>query len=241
MTDHYTFSYIGDRDYNEDYTVTSVSENRACFIVCDGLGGQGKGDLASSLVAKSIQHSFQEKYTTEGFFERAFLDAEHELEQKKRELGYKREMMTTATALVIDGETAGWCHSGDSRLYLFMKNRLMKRTIDHSVPQMLVMSGEIKEKDIRFHPDRNRLLKVMGTGWDDLEADVSEEIRVEPGMAFLLCTDGFWENVDENVMQKLLKKSTTAKEWVEKMGEHARKSAKPGNMDNASAIGVIIV
>lgn len=70
------------------------------------------------------------------------------------------EMKTTATAVLISEDTVYRGYIGDSRIYVFKKNKVKERTLDHSVPQMLVMAREIKEKDIRNHPDRNRLLKV---------------------------------------------------------------------------------
>ena len=90
-----------------------------------------------------------------------------------------------------------WGHVGDSRLYYFKNGRIVKRTLDHSVPQMLVAAGEIDEKEIRHHPDRNRLVRVMGMEWDEPKYQVSEPMPEEPGQAFLLCSDGFWENIEE--------------------------------------------
>ncbi|MBR5969549.1 MAG: serine/threonine-protein phosphatase [Lachnospiraceae bacterium] len=240
MMDYHLYSITGDRDYNEDYVTADVSESRSCFVVCDGLGGQGKGDQAARLVAESIQRSFREDYVPDGFFEKAVTDAEQELMRQKHLRGLKREMMTTLVSLVIDGNRARCCHAGDSRMYYFTDGVLIRRTMDHSVPQMLANSGEIREKKIRFHPDRNRLLKVLGTDWDGMEAEVSDEMSTGAGTSFLLCTDGFWECVDERIMQKLLRKTKTAGEWVEQMGAYARKHAIAGKMDNASAIGIRI-
>ena len=62
---------------------------------------------------------------------------------------------------------------------------------------MLVAAGEIDEKEIRHHPDRNRLVRVMGMEWDEPKYQVSEPMPEEPGQAFLLCSDGFWENIEE--------------------------------------------
>ena len=47
-------------------------------------------------------------------------------------------------------------------MYIFRQNRIVYQTLDHSVPQMLVASGEIRPEEIRGHSDRNRLLRVLG-------------------------------------------------------------------------------
>ena len=72
-------------------------------------------------------------------------------------------MKTTVVVLHIKNKNARWAHVGDSRLYFFKNKKLIERTLDHSVPQNLVVCKEIKEKDIRYHADRNRLLRVLGT------------------------------------------------------------------------------
>ena len=54
----------------------------------------------------------------------------------------------------------------NSRVYAFSHNKVKKKTLDHSVPQMLVLTREIREKDIREHPDRNKLLRVLGISGD---------------------------------------------------------------------------
>ena len=92
--------------------------------------------------------------------------------------------------LDIEGKTAQWAHVGDSRLYFFRKNRFEAHTKDHSVPQMLVNIGQIKESEIRHHPDRSSLLHTIGYPWDGNPCEASEQIRIRSGDAFLLCSDG---------------------------------------------------
>ena len=77
--------------------------------------------------------------------------------------------------------------------------------------------GEITPEEIRFHVDRNKLLKVLGDT-EELRIDqIREPVDIEPGDAFLLCTDGFWEYVYETEMEIDLIKSRSPKEWTEYM------------------------
>ena len=131
-----------------------------------------------------------------------------------------------------------WGHIGDTRLYMFNKNKIVTRTLDHSVPQMLVFAGELKEKKIRKHPDRNRLLRVLGARNVDLKVDYSSEYLIEECQAFLMCTDGFWECITEKKMMKFLKKSKDVNEWLDMMVKEVQKNGKGTNMDNNSAIAV---
>ena len=103
---------------------------------------------------------------------------------------------------------------------------------------MLVASGDLKESKIRFHEDRNKLLKVLGDSSREIQPDLSDPISIEESTSFLLCTDGFWEWIDERQIQKFAKKSKTANEWVNDMGKYVITCGKGKNMDNATAITV---
>ena len=147
-------------------------------------------------------------------------------------------MKTTACALAIRGSEAVWGHVGDTRLYAFSHNRVKLRTLDHSVPQMLVLTKEIKEKDIRNHPDRNKLLRVLGVSGDVPKFELSAAQNLRRYQAFLLCSDGFWELIDEKEMETLLKKSKSPDEWMQKMCEIIMQRGSTIDMDNSSAIAV---
>lgn len=111
------------------------------------------------------------------------------------------------------------------------------QTRDHSVPQMLVLTGEIKTEEIRSHPDRNKLLRALG---DDRETVKFELTRfdVRAGDAFLLCSDGFWEPVTESEMLALLQSEPTARAWLEKMSRLAAENSGGKAMDNYTAVAV---
>lgn len=232
---------MGDRPVNEDSAGLLDTDGGAFFVVCDGLGGHGKGDLASQCAVKNSKEKVAELgVESDEVLEMAFLNAQNKLTDEQIRLDAVSEMKTTMVCLRVYNGMAQWGHVGDTRLYMFRGNKLFVRTLDHSVPQMLVAAGEIKEKDIRFHEDRNRLIRVLGTTWDKPKYEVAEPIKVQSGDAFLMCTDGFWELINEKEMIKCLKKSSTARQWLEKMAELVNKNGKKVDMDNNTALGVII-
>lgn len=59
-------------------------------------------------------------------------------------------------------------------------------------------------------------------------------------MAFLLCSDGFWELIEEKQMQETLKASSNASEWIKAMVEIVKQNGKDKNMDNFSAIAIML-
>ena len=190
-------SNIGSRNVNEDTVSTIERDGAYGFIVCDGLGGQGMGDTASKLVAECFCDFFKSSEIKELFLPKAFDYAQNTLMEEKSKLNIKNQMCTTAVALAINENTAYVGHIGDSRLYFFEDGKLIYKTLDHSLPQMLALQGEIKEEDIAHHPDRNKLLRAFGTEWDKPMYATAEPITLNKNQAFLLCTDGIWEWITE--------------------------------------------
>ena len=126
-------------------------------------------------------------------------------------------MHTTAVVLIVQHDLALWGHIGDTRLYYFHEGRLQKQTSDHSVPQLLANAGEIDASDIRFHEDRNRLLRSIGSE-DSFKPHLEQSpIILHSGDAFLLCTDGFWEYVFEAEMAEDLQQTSSAEQWLKSM------------------------
>ena len=127
---------------------------------------------------------------------------------------------------------------GDTRTYYFRKNKIECRTKDHSVPQMMVSMGEIEEKDIRHHADRNRLLRVMGIEWTSPQYVLEKDIKLRRKQSFLMCTDGFWEYIEDEEMEKCLKNADTVQAWLEAMNEIVRSKGAGTDMDNYTALAV---
>lgn len=228
---------IGTRKANEDSAACIERGENRCFVVADGLGGHGSGDVAAGILVSVHEREFMAKNEKNGeFLARVFALAQKEIIAERRSA---HDMKTTGVALsIIDGSYA-WCHIGDSRLYHFRRKRFRSHTLDHSVPQMLVHSGEIKDDDIRHHPDRNKLLRALGDEWDSPLYEVSKEKKLSKHDAFLLCTDGFWEHLPVEAITQALKNSNNADEWLASLLATVETSAKDKNMDNYTAITVI--
>lgn len=234
----YGYSDIGGRPVNEDNGGIYVYADKIIAVVADGLGGEGGGDTASLMALKILSCCGAEG----GLPDReqilgGFRNANERILQKQRNAA---PMKTTAVYLCIYKEHAVWAHIGDSRLYHFYQDKICHFTLDHSVSQVAVLMDEIERKDIPGHPGRNRLLKALGCGEEEMEPQIAEPVLLEPGKhAFLLCTDGFWEYLEDGEMQELLLCAETAKEWVDCLRGRLGERCSPDH-DNNTAVAVMV-
>ena len=235
---HAGFTNVGDRQINEDSVGVFHNGENNCYILCDGLGGHGMGDVASSLVVDVFEDQFYKTDDAVNFLGQTFSASQDILMAEQKARNAKRKMKTTGVAVVTDDRNAYVGHIGDSRGDVFYKNKGKTRTLDHSIPQMLVLSREIKEDQIRNHLDRNTLLRVMGVDWDEAMYELMAPIPLKKCQAFLLCSDGFWELIEEKDMCALLKKASSVEEWLDSMLRIVRANGEGKNMDNYSAIAV---
>lgn len=241
MIDYATITEIGDKEKNEDSIRVFINQPFATygFIVADGLGGHGNGDIASNFVSDCIGAAIENTNTFDGtFIDDCFNTAQNMLMDEKYIKGIT-SIKTTLVLLLITDKIARWGHIGDSRLYMFRDGKIIKQTMDHSVPQMLVLSKQIKEKQVRHHPQRSMLLRAMGAEWDDgvQNFDIDERnMIIKKGDSFLICSDGFWEWIEEKTMLKIIKKKMSAYDTLREMTREVKKNGHGKDMDNFSAV-----
>lgn len=239
MISYKSITNKGDRQINEDSTGHYMDADIGLFIVADGLGGHGAGDIASHYVVEQYLMQYNENYhdSAERYFSGVFTSIQAGLLDLQKQMN--KDMKSTAAAVFLTDKQLSICHIGDTRVYVFGKKKIIYRTLDHSVPQMLVNAGEIKEKNIRFHPDRNRLLRALGEDAAVVDYDIYS-MRLTPNIdGILICSDGFWEYVDERDMVRTLYKADSVEKWVLDMEDIVLKNGKDHTKDNYSAIGIV--
>lgn len=225
----------GGRPINDDTVMHWSTADGEYVYVGDGLGGYAGGQQASQAAGRALQKTSEAGALLEKEkMHNACLLAEQAVKDTQRER--QGVMKTTLVFLAMEGGSARWMHVGDSRLYRFHGGKLVKQTMDHSVSQMAVLMGDITPQQIRFHEDRNRVLRALGG--ENAKADISPEVELTSGQdVFLLCTDGFWEYVYEPEMEELLLSAQTPEQWLEEM-EKILLSRVPSDNDNYTAAAV---
>lgn len=237
----FNYSYItaeGSRAKNEDSVICAENGTDRFFVLCDGMGGHGLGGEASAAVTQSSKELFDSGLRGEELLRESFDKAQRCLLRMQSDQNAHSGLRTTAVMLSIGRRRACYGHIGDSRLYIFDKHGLKLRTRDHSVPEMLFRSGEISEGEIRFHEDRSRVLRALGSEWEKPMYEIADPLPLRECRAFLLCTDGFWEYIEDAEMVSTLYSAPDAHSWLEQMTLRVRRNGRGRKMDNFSAIAV---
>lgn len=230
-----SYTDIGGREDNEDCVqIVTADGGSLCCVVADGLGGHGGGQVASQTAVRLICANWRPGDGAEKLS--ALLQEAHEA-VLERQVQFRSAMKTTAVVLSVCARRAAWAHAGDSRLYRFDGGRLAFQTRDHSLPQIAVQLGEITGDQIRFHPDRNRVLRALGQN-GELNVTTGEAELERGRHAFLLCSDGFWEYVYEDEMAGELRDASDPGDWLRRMRRHIAERAGGADSDNNTAAAV---
>lgn len=228
-----SYTDTGGRPYNEDSVdYKKIGEERLCVVLADGLGGHGGGEIASKEAVKLILGGWNGAATPATLCN--LVQAAH-----CRILSLQTpvcKMKTTVVILSIEKDRAQWAHAGDSRLYHFIDGKLVFQTRDHSSSQIAVLMGQIQPEEIRFHEDRSHIFRALGQE-SNMSADAEEQELSSGQHAFLLCTDGFWEYVYEEEMEKELRAAASPQDWLGRMKRYLE-SRVDGDNDNNTAAAV---
>jgi PPM family protein phosphatase len=206
----YYLNETGSKKNQEDFiwpSPRSVGKDNKIFIVCDGVGGSSKGEIASRLVAEYMGNALSKADIPLLSIERinTLLEkARNVLKEYARTRQAGTDMATTFTLLALHADRAfiAWC--GDSRVYHFRSGKVLYKTEDHSLVNSLVKAGEISETDAIVHPQKNVILKAIKADSPSIEAEGGWSLPVEDGDYFLLCTDGLLENWRDDALAALL-------------------------------------
>lgn len=217
---------IGNRNNNEDSIYPEEPTGKdELFLVCDGVGGHEKGEVASSLVCKYMAE-FINKNDADvkdvDILPKALEYTEKKLVDNISTVPVLKGMASTLTLLKLshnkEHALIGWV--GDSRVYHLRNGEILFQTKDHSEVQNLLDMGEITQEEAENHPRKNVITRaVSGVRPTRIDHKVIEDIRKND--FFLLCTDGILETLDENKIRNWFTSESTAEEVKSKILKNA--------------------
>lgn len=207
------------RSENQDsFEIIVYNQNTVLAIVCDGMGGAAGGKIASSLAISSFLSQFEKLLKEKNIsfddknscnldiLEEMMKDSVKEanriiFEYAQNDVGLIG-MGTTLVACLVIGRDCLVCNVGDSRLYHLTKTSMRQITRDHSYVQMLIDTGMLEKKLAAAHPDRNVIVRAVGT-----RAGVTAEtfrFTLNANETVLLCSDGLSGYVSNEQIYSLL-------------------------------------
>lgn len=201
---------LGKRANNEDNLFPpsgNATDAETLFMVCDGVGGSEKGEIASDLACRGVSHYYQHHRITrsdDATVHNAIAFAQAEMERYAREHPDSQGMATTVTLLHLHEGGATVAHIGDSRVYHVRSGRILWCTRDHSYVNDLVKAGVITDEQARTHPRRNVIMRALQGGDPEAKADVWHIADLMAGDYFFLCSDGILESVEESLLTEIL-------------------------------------
>ncbi len=227
------------RQTNQDsYTIASNEKGDVLAMVCDGIGGGKAGDIASTMVVNTLSEIFSQH---SGFIDdRDVLEWIHITIQRVNEKVFSfsttsnsyRGMGTTLVAILFCSIGKYIINIGDSRAYaLYQHGEFRQLTVDHSLVNELINTGQITRQEALVHPQKNVLTNAIGI-WATVKADV-ERFR-ENVKTFLLCSDGLHGYVNQMTIETIIKNNELS--VIEKVRKLLQEALASGGYDNITII-----
>lgn len=184
------------RENNQDaYACGEFSNEVVWSVVCDGMGGEAGGNIASALAVKVVSDRINASYRDNmrdssiiNMLDSALSAANVEVYDFAEAQPDLKGMGTTVVCAIVRDGQAFIAHAGDSRAYIINNGNIRQITTDHSLVQDLLSKGKITEQEAENHPNKNLITRAVGV---DKYIDIDfEQIDLEDDDIILMCTDG---------------------------------------------------
>lgn len=238
---YFSVSEQGRRENNEDLCLTEpLADGKYLLaVICDGVGGENGGEVASYIAAKTLRDYLTEYRSINiEMLRMGLIAANNAIIELQTNPRYEH-MSTCVSSCILSPGTNELhiCHVGDTRVYAYNRKsgKLSKLTADHSYVGHIYDTGKITERQAMNHPKRNRIDRCLGacrlSYFDDYIYAVT--IPLEKIDRLLLCSDGLYDIVSSEEMKQVL----VAEESPEIAAEILiNKALSKGSHDNISTI-----
>ena len=232
------------RDLNEDRFAGEIFDPDCAYaLVCDGMGGENAGSVASGIACEEIRR-LMESSLRRGMDEKSLYHLLEIAVSTANAMVYDKAsqdpenmggMGTTACLAVISGETAYIANVGDSRAYLIDHDGAMQITRDHSFVQYLVDIGKLTPEEARKSSKKNIITRAVGVD-REVSVDVSViEKKQYADKTLLLCSDGLSNYIDAPALAPLRREHPDCADFVKTLIDEANRA---GGSDNITAVAV---
>jgi serine/threonine protein phosphatase PrpC len=209
------------------------------FVVCDGMGGQQAGEVASKIAVDTVLDYFRQEHSTapvsgarfEGVSPKAvelataIVAANQAIHDSGAKDIHSAGMGSTIVAVAVDGNVFSIANVGDSRIYLVRNGDVVQLTQDHSLVMEQVRRGLMTLEEAEHSSMQNVIVRALGTE-DSVEPDLADH-EFHPGDVLLLCCDGLSRFVKEDAMLEAVNQDSLEKACADLIA-----AAKAGGSDD---------
>lgn len=219
------YSYITDpgriRERNEDsVSIVKNAAGEILMVVADGMGGHKDGEVASNLAINLISERFKNissignKEDAINWIQSTVSEANVEIFKYVAQHPESEGMGTTIVMSVLTDNFLLIGNIGDSSGYVYKNNKIHKITVDHTLVNLLVKSGELTEEEAKNHPKKNVLMKALGAN-TNVDMDIfNVELDID---GIFLCSDGLTNMLDDAQIAKVLQEDTPLDDRLDKL------------------------
>ncbi|MDA7415531.1 serine/threonine-protein phosphatase [Xenophilus arseniciresistens] len=224
----------GGRPKNEDRMGYCYTRESGLFVLADGMGGHPEGEVAAQLALQTIAALYQRDARpglkdVKSFLAAAVMSAHQQIMRYASAKAMLDTPRTTVVAAVLQDGLATWIHCGDSRLYVVREGRLLTRTRDHSHAERPRPHGSTEPVN------RNLLLTCLGSPCTPM-FEISEPLVLQQGDRLMLCSDGIWGVLDDELIARTLASRAVSDAAPELVEMALRRAGRTG--DNATLVAV---
>lgn len=198
---------------NKDYFAYTELDDVACWVAVKGLDSDQEISSAE-LAVKAILEKFMEKPSMSRRSIKKYLRNAQAILQAQ---SLRVRLKASIVMVVSDYSKMIVAVAGNSRLYHFRNGTLSYKTTDQSLAQEIVNSRN-RSLDISQHEERSNLLNYLGKP-EDFKPFVSKKMKLLDGDVLVLCTAGFWEDVNEIEMADALEDAKDPEQYTDLLEE----------------------
>lgn len=219
------------RENNED--AWNADPAVGVYLVADGMGGHARGEVASRMASETVLEHIRGvgPGATKADLVSGIELANRRIHEVSNREDDHRGMGTTIVAVLTQEGRVALAHVGDSRAYLWRRDRLRQVTRDHTLVQQQIDEGKLRAEDAQSVVYRNVLTRAVGSA---AELEIEHQlVRIKEDDRLLLCTDGLTAMAPDDVIQTILQRETDLETACVRLVEAANEA---GGKDNVTVL-----
>lgn len=219
------------RENQDRFVVKTLMKDAVLAVVADGMGGEAGGDIAARMAVSELENIQDIRQGNElDVLVAVFKNSDNKILQVSSSNAAIENMGTTLTAVFIKNKKVYWVHVGDSRLFVFRKNRLKQITQDQTFARFLFEEGEITKEQLATHYSQHILDQCIGHGECEPEKG---SFSLKKNDLLILSTDGLHKVLDHQSIRMILHSEVHIKAKTERL---IRKTLEAGGNDDITVL-----